>query len=106
MLQVIATINTKTGHRDKVLSALLAVQAQVLQEHGCHGYQPLVDVAQQLPVQLAYRADTITILESWASLAHLEAHLATAHMQAYFRQVEPWVADVSLQLLQIPVQHL
>ncbi|SHE60582.1 Quinol monooxygenase YgiN [Microbulbifer donghaiensis] len=99
MIYLVATIKTKPGCRDKVLSELLRVQPTVKKEEGCLQYEPLVDEVKLVPRQADYREDVVTVVEQWASVAHLEAHFATAHMQEYGQVVEPWVADVSLQLL-------
>jgi quinol monooxygenase YgiN len=71
----------------------------VLNEVGCYQYLPLEDDPVVLPRQLPYRDNTVTMVEQWESVQHLEAHLATPHMQRYFAAVEPWVEEVSLQIL-------
>ncbi|MEQ5833748.1 putative quinol monooxygenase [Marinobacter sp. NFXS9] len=100
MIHVIATIEVQPGQLDAVMSELLKVQPMVLNEPGCCKYQPLVDAKVDLPLPVRHREDTITVIEQWASLAHLEAHMAAPHMKAYKEAVGDKVKDVSLQLLE------
>ena len=42
---------------------------------------------------------TLTVLESWQDMAALNAHLQTAHMQAYQAEVENDVVGVKIRIL-------
>ena len=45
------------------------------------------------------RPDIIVMLEKWESVAHLEAHLATPHMQAHHEAVkDDDVVDVKIKI--------
>ncbi len=46
------------------------------------------------------RPDIIVMLEKWESVAHLEAHLATPHMQAHHEAVKDDVVDVKIKMLE------
>ncbi|GAA3538258.1 putative quinol monooxygenase [Zobellella aerophila] len=82
-----------------MLGELLRIRPEVLDEEGCHRYFPLENVATDIPIQETLGEDTLILLEQWASVAHLEAHLATAHMKSYQEAVSPWVEEAGIQVL-------
>ena len=97
MICVIATIETKAGSRDNLLAVFEKLVPHVLAEKGCIEYTPMIDV----PCDLAsIRANVVTMVEKWESLAALEAHLKAPHMAEFRRQSEPLRLNVSLQILQ------
>ena len=100
MITVIAEIKTHAGaeHREAVLAALHSIRTEVLAEDGCHGYQPMIDHASEASFQ-RHNAHSIVMLEYWESVAHLEAHLQTAHMQAYQARVKAHVIEVDIRIL-------
>lgn len=81
MLTVIAEIRTRPGqhHRQAVLDEFAKIIPTVLKEEGCHGYAPMVDAATSASFR-ATAPDSIIMVEQWETVAHLEAHLQTAHM--------------------------
>ena len=101
MLTIIAEIRTQSGgqHRQNVLDAFQKIIPTVLAEDGCHGYEPLVDHKTNASFQ-TQESDTIVMLEKWESVAHLEAHLATPHMQAHHAAVKDDVVDVKIRILE------
>jgi len=101
MLTIIAEIRTRSGeqHRQNVLNAFQKIIPTVLAEEGCHGYEPLIDHKSNASFQ-TQEPDTIVMLEKWKSVAHLEAHLATPHMQAHHAAVKDDVIDVKIKILE------
>ncbi|WP_394560024.1 putative quinol monooxygenase [Aquipseudomonas alcaligenes] len=99
MIEVIAHISCQPGQRQAVLQALLAQQARVQGEVGCIAYRPLRDVAAGLPEQVT-DADELLVHEQWQSLKHLQAHLASAHVQEFQRDTAQWVREVRLRVLE------
>lgn len=101
MLTIIAEIRTQSGeqHRQNVLDAFQKIIPTVLAEEGCHGYEPLIDHKSNASFQ-TQEPDTIVMLEKWESVAHLEAHLATPHMQAHHEAVKDDVVDVKIRILE------
>ena len=101
MLTIIAEIRTKSAgqHRQNVLDAFEKIIPTVLAEDGCHGYEPLVDHKSNASFQ-TQEPDTIVMLEKWESVAHLQAHLATPHMQALHAAVKDDVVDVKIKILE------
>ncbi|ENV04166.1 MULTISPECIES: putative quinol monooxygenase [Acinetobacter] len=101
MLTIIAEIRTKSAgqHRQNVLDAFQKIIPTVLAEDGCHGYEPLIDHKSNASFQ-THEPDTIVMLEKWESVAYLEAHLTTPHMQAHHEAVKDDVIDVKIKILE------
>ena len=101
MLVVIADIQIRSGvqHRENVLNAFRKITPVVLQEDGCYGYELLVDYESNVDYQTK-SPDSITMLEHWESIEHLNAHLQTPHMKAYQQQVKDDVLDVKIRIMQ------
>ncbi|ADO47002.1 putative quinol monooxygenase [[Enterobacter] lignolyticus] len=101
MLTVIAEIRTRPGqhHRQAVLDAFAKIIPTVLREEGCHGYVPMVDHAAGVSFQ-ATAPDSIVMVERWETVAHLEAHLQTAHMKAWSEEVKGNVLESHIRILE------
>lgn len=102
MIRVVATITCRPGCRGRVLAELAAIAPEVRREAGCVAYDAVVDLPAGLPRQVAERPDVVVIVEAWASLDHLRAHLAAPHMQAYRERVKDQVERGELQVLAVP----
>ena len=99
MIHVIASIEVNPGCQKRCLEALKSNVPNVLAEKGCIRYEPTVDIDSGLSAQGATRTDIVTLLESWESLAALNAHLKTPHMAAYREKVKDVVKQVRLNVL-------
>ena len=100
MIHVLATVQLHPDRREAFLEEFHRLMPQVHAEQGCLEYGPAVDVSTDIPVQNPVGPDTVVIIEKWASLEALKSHLAAAHMAAYRERVKPFIASVSLQILQ------
>jgi quinol monooxygenase YgiN len=100
MIHVIATIEVHEGKRDALLTELRRIVPLVRAEDGCIEYGPTVDAQAGLPVATPLRPNVLTILEKWASLDALRAHLGAPHMIEYRTRVKELVKGVSLQVLE------
>lgn len=100
MIHVLATIEVQPGQRDAFLREFHALMPLVHAEHGCLEYGPAVDVATSIPVQARLGDDTVVIIEKWADVPALEAHLKAPHMADYRVKVKPFVKTVTLRVLQ------
>lgn len=100
MLTIIADIQLRPGtqHRENVLNAFRKITPVVLQEDGCYGYELLVDHESNVNYQTK-SPDSITMLEHWESIEHLNAHLQTPHMKAYQQQVKDNVLNVKIRIM-------
>ena len=100
MIHVIANIDLAPGKRDAFLEEFHRLMPQVRAEKGCLEYAPAVDVATNIPVQSPARPNTVTVIEKWADLPSLEAHLNAPHVVVYRERVKNMLAGLKLQILQ------
>ncbi len=100
MIQVIATIELKSGCREDFLPLLNENVPAVKAEDGCLAYDPFVDVDSGLPFQGEIRENVVTLVEAWSSVAALHAHLKSPHMATYRDAVKDMVERVTIQVLE------
>ena len=96
---VIATIEVKPGQRAAFIEIFKANVPNVLAEDGCIGYEPVVDLETGIANQPPLRDNVMTVVEKWASLDALRAHLKAPHMDAYRAQVKDLVAGATLHIM-------
>ena len=99
MIQVIATIELKSGCRDEFLPILNENVPKVKEEDGCLAYDPFVDVDSGLPFQGEIREDVVILVEAWRNIEALHAHLKAPHMAEYRDKVKDMVTNVTIQVL-------
>lgn len=97
MICVIATIETKPGAREDLRKVFKGLVSDVRAEEGCIEYTPMIDVPSSMTL---VRDNVVTVVEKWASLAALEAHLATPHMAEFRKQTADMRLSLSLQILE------
>jgi quinol monooxygenase YgiN len=100
MIYVIATIEVKPGRREEFLAEFRKNVPAVRAEAGCLEYGPAVDVASGIAAQVPPRDQVVIVVEKWADLNALRAHLAAPHMAAYRERVKDMVGGASLQILE------
>jgi quinol monooxygenase YgiN len=100
MIHVIATIELQPGKRAEFLREFHRIVPLVLAEKGCLLYGPAVDVETGLAAQLPLRPDTVTVVEQWATLEDLHAHLVAPHMMEYRPRVKDLVIRTLLQVME------
>ena len=100
MIHVIATIQVHPGRREELLAAFAELVPTVLAEQGCLRYETTVEVPTTIPVQETLGPDVVVMVEQWASLEALEAHLMAPHMNAFRTAVKPFVQQTTLRVLQ------
>jgi len=98
MINVIATIQVKEGQVSKFIEIFKSNVPDVLKEQGCIAYAPTIDVPTGLPPQ-ELNENAVTIIEQWASLEDLKAHLSAPHMLAYREKVKDLVKSMSVKVL-------
>jgi quinol monooxygenase YgiN len=100
MLHVIATIEVAPGKRADFLAEFNRVVPLVRAEDGCIEYGAAVDVPTPIAVQSPVRPDVAVVVEKWANLEKLQAHLKAPHMAEYRQRVMGLVRGVTLQILE------
>jgi len=102
MIHVLATLSVAPGRRDDLLALFTKLSPAVLAEEGCIEYGTAVDVDTpyvRQGLQEPVRNDVVVVVEKWASIAALEAHLAAPHMEAFRTETSEIVTQLSLQVL-------
>ncbi len=100
MVHVIATIECTDEKRDAFITEFKQNVPNCLAEEGCIAYGPTIDTDSGIGAQGHLRENVVTVVEQWASLDALNAHLAAPHMATYRERVKDLVAGVSLQVLE------
>ena len=99
MIHVIATIDLVEGTREPFLEEFRKIVPLVRAEAGCLEYGPTIDLPSGLAAQGAVRENVVTVVEKWADLASLKAHIVAPHMQEYRPRVRDFVKSTELQVL-------
>src|SRR5262245_34508975 len=100
MVHVLATIQLQPEKRAEFLQELAKLVPLVRAEKGCIEYGPAVDVQTAIPNQPPGRPDVVTMIEKWADIPALEAHLVAPHMVEYRTRVKSLVLAVELRILE------
>ena len=98
MVNVIASIEVKEGKLEQFLAIFNSNVPNVLAENGCIEYIPAVDIVTELSAQVLNKNE-VTVIEKWASMKDLQAHLSAPHMADYRIKVKDLVSKVTLKVL-------
>lgn len=99
MVHVLAVITTKPGMRSKILEIFNANVPAVHAEDGCIEYGATIDHENAGDIQTKYGDDTFVVVEKWASLDALKAHIKAPHMAAYGAKIKDMQADRSIHIM-------
>ena len=94
MSYVVARAIVKPECLDQYLAAVNEIIPTVLAEDGCIRYEACLDWTED-----GSRRPAVIMLETWAGKAHLDAHLAAAHMKEFMQKVAPFREGSELQIL-------
>jgi quinol monooxygenase YgiN len=100
LIYVIAAIELAEGKRDAYLKRVQTLVPKVKAEAGCLDYGPAIDFPTSFKVQIPIRNNVVTMMEKWADLKALEAHLTAPHMKEYREDVKDMIVGMKLQVLQ------
>ncbi len=99
MVHVLAVITAKPGRRDGILAAFRANVPAVHTEDGCIEYGATIDTEGVGDLQTRFGEDSFVVVEKWANLAALEAHIAAPHMAAYGAKTKDMIASRIIHVL-------
>lgn len=99
MVHVLAVVTTKPGMRGRVLEKFNANVPAVRAEDGCIEYGATIDHADAGDVQTKFGDETFVVVEKWASLDALKAHIKAPHMAAYGAKVKDMLADRRIHIM-------
>ncbi len=99
MVHVLAVITAKPGRRDDILAAFRANVPAVHAEDGCIEYGATIDTEGVGDLQTRFGEDSFVVVEKWANLAALEAHIAAPHMAAYGAKTKDMIASRIIHVL-------
>lgn len=99
MITVVTTVGIKKDKKADFLKLFKDVLPKIKQELGCIEYFAAIDIDSKIPIQIM-EENVIMILEKWDDIKSLYAHLNSEHMKKYLKQVETFVTNVSIKVLQ------
>jgi len=99
MIFVIADIELVEGKQAAFLEAFHHLVPLVLAEEGCIEYGPAIDEETDIPAQVKNGSLIVTVMEKWASVEALKAHLVAPHMTDYRLQVADLVKGTKIKVL-------
>jgi quinol monooxygenase YgiN len=100
MIYLIVTMLIKEGRMEEFLAVCRELRPLVLREDGCLAYEYTREIASPLGIQEPIDVNRITLLERWASLDALKAHMETPHMKAAGPKMKELRASVSARVLE------
>lgn len=99
MISVVTTVIIKEGKKQAFLKKFKEILPKVQQEPGYIEYFAAADVDSKIPIQVI-EENVVMILEKWHDVAALHKHLGTHHIQTFLKEVESFIENVSIKVLQ------
>ena len=100
MIYVSATIESARGRRDAFRAEFHKLVPAVREEEGCIEYGTAIDTDSGIDAQQPLRNHVVTVMEKWASVDALKAHLVAPHMLEYRPKVKNIVIETKLVILE------
>jgi len=98
-VRVLAMVTAKPGRRNEVLALFRANVPAVRAEAGCLEYGATIDAEGVGAFQARLGPDSFAVIETWESLAALQAHAVAPHMKAYAERTRDLVASRAIHVL-------
>jgi quinol monooxygenase YgiN len=99
MIHSLAFITAHAGRRDELLAVWRLNAPAVRAENGCIEYSATTDVPDAGSFQTPVGQDTIVVVEKWADIDALRAHVIAPHMKAYAEKTRDIVASRVIRTL-------
>jgi quinol monooxygenase YgiN len=99
-IHVLAMVTAKPGQRAALLEIFNANVPAVRAEEGCIEYGAAVDTDVFGSRQAMLGADSLVVIEKWASGDALKAHAASPHMAAYAAKTKDMIASRAIHVLE------
>ena len=99
MIRVVAVLTAKPGRREEFIELFKKNIPAVLKEKGCHEYAPVIDAEGGGAHQTKFGPDTFVVMETWESLAALDAHRTAPHMIEFGKAARDLIADRKIYVL-------
>ena len=100
MIHVIAAIRAREGRRQSLLAEFQEILSEVRAKAGCIEYSLAVHLDSGFPGQARFDENEVIIVEKWADLAALKAHITDPTYQAWFTRAWELVASASMQIFE------
>ncbi|AYG59955.1 putative quinol monooxygenase [Rhizobium calliandrae] len=95
MIHVVATLAANPGKRDFILEEFKKMRPATLREDGCIQYEPVVDADGGDKIG----PDRFLVIEKWEAPEKLDAHMKSAHLNAFLATVKPALARITVNVL-------
>ncbi|MEM9185171.1 MAG: putative quinol monooxygenase [Planctomycetota bacterium] len=99
MIHVVAKLTVDPDRREEFLAVFAELTPKVLAEQGCLEYGAAIDEPTGIGVQEQAGEDAVMVIEKWASVPALEAHLAAPHMDDFREATASMLRGLSLHVL-------
>ena len=100
MIHVLAIITAHPGMRGRIVEAYRANVDAVRAEAGCLGYGAVVDAPGAAEGFAQFGEDAFVVIEKWASMEALRAHMVAPHMKAYAAKTRELTAQRAIHVLE------
>lgn len=99
MINVLAVVTAKPGHRDALLAAWKKVIPSTRAEPGCIEYGAAVDIVGGPDFLVKFGHDAFVVIEKWISIESLQSHVVSAPYIEYLSQTKDLVASRVIHVL-------
>lgn len=100
MIQVIATIRAIEDKHDELVAAFKEILPGIRAKTGCIEYGIAIHCKSGFPGQRLFDENELMVIEKWADLRALEAHITEPTYQTWFINVSPLIATAFMDIFE------